>query len=314
MKLENDMPQEGIDRRRKLYKNLGISKAGSREDPQLIMNRMSSMVDHPSGQNGITDKEINKSSYSSKAINKGKAIATNDVDSPLFRDTNKIKNESEVGGLSSTADPFTITDDSEYLEIANSIIGIDQSDVVTNSKNSMAETNAVKLDEKEEVKLNSVKNANGETDAHLITIEASFDTKDSDGFKIDFIAKIPIRSDADMRKKFLSKLTQEKIWLTPSEKPKAHQTCIIFDWDDTLLCTTFLNPQSCGNFDLPLNVKLQLKRLEKAAVNILTETMKYGEVYIITNAAEGWVEFSAKKYMPKLLKLFDKLTIMSARA
>jgi hypothetical protein len=40
----------------------------------------------------------------------------------------------------------------------------------------------------------------------------------------------------------LSKLTYEKIWLTPEEKPKTHQTCIIFDWDDTLLPTTFLIP------------------------------------------------------------------------
>lgn len=79
------------------------------------------------------------------------------------------------------------------------------------------------------------------------------------------------KSVNDMRKKFLSKLTQEKIWLTPAEKPKAHQTNIIFDWDDTLLCTTFLNPTGTANFDLPLNVKLQLKKLEKAAFSILSE-------------------------------------------
>jgi hypothetical protein len=68
------------------------------------------------------------------------------------------------------------------------------------------------------------------------------------------------------------------------------------------------------NFDLPLNVKLQLKRLEKAANNILAECTKYGEVYIITNAAEGWVEFSTKKYMPKLGKILEKVKVISARA
>lgn len=61
-------------------------------------------------------------------------------------------------------------------------------------------------------------------------------------------------------------------------------------------------------------MKVQLKRLEKAAHNILTQTIEYGEVYIITNAADGWVEFSARKYMPKLVKLLDKITVMSARA
>ena len=44
------------------------------------------------------------------------------------------------------------------------------------------------------------------------------------------------------RASLLSKLTYEKIWLTPETKPKTHQTVIIFDWDDTLLPTTFLIP------------------------------------------------------------------------
>ena len=38
------------------------------------------------------------------------------------------------------------------------------------------------------------------------------------------------------------KLTTSKVWLTPAEKPKATQTCMIYDWDDTILPTTFLNP------------------------------------------------------------------------
>lgn len=66
--------------------------------------------------------------------------------------------------------------------------------------------------------------------------------KEEHDFKLDFLIKNQERSGDTMRRKFLSKLTQEKVWLTPSEKPKAHQTCIIYDWDDTLLCTTFLNP------------------------------------------------------------------------
>lgn len=40
----------------------------------------------------------------------------------------------------------------------------------------------------------------------------------------------------------MSKLTYEKIWLRPQDKPKAHESVIIFDWDDTLLCTSFISP------------------------------------------------------------------------
>ena len=45
-----------------------------------------------------------------------------------------------------------------------------------------------------------------------------------------------------LRMNLLKRLTYEKIWLTPQEKPKAYETAIIFDWDDTLLCTSFINP------------------------------------------------------------------------
>ena len=46
---------------------------------------------------------------------------------------------------------------------------------------------------------------------------------------------------------------------------------------------------------------------------ILQMSIQYGKTYIITNAAEGWVQYSAQRYMPSLLQLFDKLTIISAR-
>ena len=99
-------------------------------------------------------------------------------------------------------------------------------------KDSLAETKADEGDPNEEFNQES----------NLDKIEDENPDKESEDFKLDFVTKNQVRSDEQMRRKFLSRLTQEKIWLTPSEKPKAHQTCIIFDWDDTLLCTTFLNP------------------------------------------------------------------------
>jgi len=63
---------------------------------------------------------------------------------------------------------------------------------------------------------------------------------DSDGFALDIIQKA--RTNDKIRRQYLSKLTYKKVWLTPLEKPKNHETAIIFDWDDTLLCTTFINP------------------------------------------------------------------------
>jgi hypothetical protein len=74
-----------------------------------------------------------------------------------------------------------------------------------------------------------------------------------------------------MRRDFLSKLTYNKVWLTPNEKPKSYETVIIFDWDDTILCTSFINPT--GTFDpkqkISAHVMEQLKNLEKSAKKIL---------------------------------------------
>ena len=68
----------------------------------------------------------------------------------------------------------------------------------------------------------------------------SFVIPESDGYSLDFIQKN--RTGDNIRRNFLSKLTYQKIWLTPIDKPKLHETAIIFDWDDTLLCTSFINP------------------------------------------------------------------------
>lgn len=66
----------------------------------------------------------------------------------------------------------------------------------------------------------------------------SFTVPSIDEFQLDFRNKVlsSIKTDHNtMRNKFLNKLAQNKVWLLPHEKPKTHQTTIIFDWDDTLL-------------------------------------------------------------------------------
>jgi len=50
-----------------------------------------------------------------------------------------------------------------------------------------------------------------------------------------------------------------------------------------------------------------LKKLEQTAHTILTKCMELGKVFIITNAAEGWVQYSTKKYLPKLEELIKTI-------
>ena len=117
------------------------------------------------------------------------------------------------------------------------------------------------------------------------------------------------------RGKYYEKLVINKIW-QPDKKEKTHNTIFFFDWDDTLMCTSFLAPngQFSGN-DLRMNPKdrEKLKNLDSLVAEVLKKTTECGDVYIITNAAPGWVEFSAKKYYPSASQYLGKVEVISAR-
>lgn len=140
----------------------------------------------------------------------------------------------------------------------------------------------------------------------------SFVLPESDGFSLDYIQKF--RTGDTIRRNFLSKLTYQKVWLSPIQQPRMHETAIIFDWDDTILCTSFINPAGVYRpSELPAPVLQQILVLEETAVRILTMSINAGKTFIITNAAEGWVEFSAMKFLPKVAPLLSKITVISAR-
>jgi hypothetical protein len=51
---------------------------------------------------------------------------------------------------------------------------------------------------------------------------------------------------------------------------------------------------------LPRTIAEPLQLLDDAALNLLQLAKTLGKVLIITNAAEGWVEMSAERFMPKV--------------
>ena len=70
-----------------------------------------------------------------------------------------------------------------------------------------------------------------------------------------------------------------------------YETVIIFDWDDTILCTSFINPTGVFNPNQKISPQVykQMKILEVAAKKVLEMSVNFGITYIITNAGEGWV-------------------------
>jgi len=105
------------------------------------------------------------------------------------------------------------------------------------------------------------------------------------------------------------------LWPLLQQPPKS-QTITIFDWDDTLLCTSVLSHASDGYDSGYLAVaKRLLPDLARAATDLLEAACRLGPTFIITNAVEGWVEYSAQRWVPTLLPALGKVTeIISARS
>jgi len=118
--------------------------------------------------------------------------------------------------------------------------------------------------------------------------------------------------DDRVRLKFLQKLSYERVWLPKVQRPPTHQTLIIFDWDDTLICSSYLNEMD--GMCVPAAVEQQLHACERGSAQLLQLAQSLGQTLIITNAQEGWVESSAEMWAPSLLPLVQKIRVVSARS
>mmetsp|Transcript_97112 Transcript_97112/g.168439 ORF Transcript_97112/g.168439 Transcript_97112/m.168439 type:complete len:407 (-) Transcript_97112:74-1294(-) len=115
-----------------------------------------------------------------------------------------------------------------------------------------------------------------------------------------------------VRMKFFEKLSYSGAWAPESSRPPSHLNLIVFDWDDTLLCSTFLRFRQAG--PLPSNTLRSLQQIEKRVMTLLMLASTSGQAFIITNAEAGWVERSAAQYLPGVLAMLERVSVISARS
>lgn len=104
---------------------------------------------------------------------------------------------------------------------------------------------------------------------------------------------------------------------TDSLHPHHTRTVIIFDWDDTLLASSYLSAKGYrldSSLDSDTELKAELRELEQCICKVITMALQYGEVHIVTNAEHGWVQLSAEKFIPAVLPLLNQVTVLSARS
>ena len=123
-----------------------------------------------------------------------------------------------------------------------------------------------------------------------------------------------------IRYSYIQKLVSKEYYLPKNNSRKnIYNSLIIFDWDDTLFPTSFLAKSGYFSENIILAEKEQekiikkLDQIEKKIIELINISLTKGEVYIITNAAFGWVECTSKKFYPNFYKILDKIKIISAR-
>ncbi len=116
-----------------------------------------------------------------------------------------------------------------------------------------------------------------------------------------------------IRDAYYNKLITKMKW-DPFKKEKIINNLFFFDWDDTLLCTSYLQPTG-ALIDMEINKrdKEVISNLDSLVSKLLLKTMNIGTVFIVTNGAPGWVELSATKFYPKTAKILQKIKVVSAR-
>mmetsp|Transcript_78447 Transcript_78447/g.230030 ORF Transcript_78447/g.230030 Transcript_78447/m.230030 type:complete len:263 (-) Transcript_78447:128-916(-) len=92
----------------------------------------------------------------------------------------------------------------------------------------------------------------------------------------------------------------------PEFCPERKRTYIIFDWDDTLMCSSAIKTRR----DPDPNEVMQLA---SAVETVLRTAMVLGRTAIVTNANLTWVHTTAGIFMPSVVPLLDSLELVSAR-
>ena len=132
--------------------------------------------------------------------------------------------------------------------------------------------------------------------------------------KYIFYKKELYGNSKNIRDAYYNKLIIKNIW-KPYINIKKSNTLFFFDWDDTLMCTSYIMPIFNSN-NLHINIqkiKEKLKNLDEIVSNLLNKALERGIVFLITNASPGWVEYSSTTFLPLTSNILNKVKIFSAK-
>lgn len=102
----------------------------------------------------------------------------------------------------------------------------------------------------------------------------------------------------------------------PAAPFASEETILIFDWDDTVLPSSWVQGQGLRLDDeskLSCWQREQLSEVAQVAAETLRIAKQLGTVVLVTNAERGWIELSCQKFMPTLYPALESVKLLSAR-
>lgn len=94
------------------------------------------------------------------------------------------------------------------------------------------------------------------------------------------------------------------------------ETVFIFDWDDTILPSAWVQSQGL-RLDEESHVnewqREELDKIAEVAIETIRLAKQYGTVVLVTNAERGWIELSCQKFLPSIAPMLENVKLLSAR-
>jgi len=94
------------------------------------------------------------------------------------------------------------------------------------------------------------------------------------------------------------------------------ETLLVFDWDDTVLPSSWIQSQGLRLDDqshVSAWQREQLNEIYRHVSETLRVAKTLGTVVLVTNAERGWIELSCLKFLPMLSPMLESIKLMSAR-
>ena len=119
----------------------------------------------------------------------------------------------------------------------------------------------------------------------------------------------------NIRFSYFAKLVTSNNWNIFNQSSSPFITKVIFDWDDLFQSSYFLTAKQlyCKETKLSLKDSEQFAKVEFNILRLVSLSIKKGETYIITNSNIDWINYSIQHFYPSLIKLKDKVRIISAK-